>query len=203
MKASPLTRVRAAPSRSRFSSRWLALGWTTLRSETGLERIALGLVALHLADDNFLQPEPGTSASEHLASGLVPVAVLAAVAAIYPRLRAGMRAATAMTLGAIAITVGVPAVYYLLEGEGLWRSLHRPALDRRRRGPARNRTGHALESPPHRWKSATRYLRRSFTVAAGPFWHGQSSGCSSSRSVSPTSTPTPERDGDTEARRPV
>jgi hypothetical protein len=41
---------------------------------------ALGIVGLHLIDDNFLQPEPGTSAGDHLASGLIPVAVLATIA---------------------------------------------------------------------------------------------------------------------------
>src|SRR6266536_562273 len=89
---------------------------SALRREYALFLLATGAVGLHFADDNFLQPEPGTSAGDHLASGLVPIAVLAAVAALYPRLRSGARAATAMTLGAIAITVGIPGVYYLLDG---------------------------------------------------------------------------------------
>lgn len=88
-----------------------------LRTEVGLVRLALAVVALHIVDENYLQPEPGTSAGDHLASGLIPIAVLAAVAAIYPRLRAGVRAATAMTFGALGITVGVPAVYFALEGD--------------------------------------------------------------------------------------
>ena len=88
-----------------------------LRTEAGLVRIALGVVALHIVDDNYLQPEPGTSAGDHVGSGLIPIAVLAAAAAVYPRLRAGVRAVTAMTLGAIGITVGVPAVYFALDGE--------------------------------------------------------------------------------------
>ena len=87
-----------------------------LRREYTLFLLATGAVGLHIVDDNFLQPEPGTSAGDHLASGLVPIAVIAVVAAAYPRLRAGVRATTAMTLGAIAITVGVPGVYYLLDG---------------------------------------------------------------------------------------
>jgi dienelactone hydrolase len=33
-------------------------------SETVIARVALGLVALHVADDNFLQPQPGTSAAD-------------------------------------------------------------------------------------------------------------------------------------------
>ena len=35
---------------------------------------------------------------------------------LYPRLRAGVRAATSMTLGAIVFAVGVPGVYYLRDG---------------------------------------------------------------------------------------
>jgi uncharacterized protein len=89
---------------------------SALRREHVLFLLATGAVGLHFADDNFLQPEPGTSVGDHLASGLVPIAVLAAVAAAYPRLRAGVRAITAMTLGAIGITVGVPSVYFLLDG---------------------------------------------------------------------------------------
>lgn len=87
-----------------------------VRSETGRVRLALGLVALHVADDNYLRPEPGTSPGDHLASGLVPIAVLAVVAYVYPRLRAGARAATAMTFGLLGIATGVPGAYYLADG---------------------------------------------------------------------------------------
>ena len=87
-----------------------------VRSETALARIAIGLVALHVVDDNFLQPNPGTSAGDHLASGLVPLAILAVAAALYPRFRAGVRASLAGTLGGIGIAFGVPGAYYLLDG---------------------------------------------------------------------------------------
>jgi hypothetical protein len=40
-----------------------------LLSETTLARIALAVVAVHVLDDNFLQPQPRTSATDHLASG--------------------------------------------------------------------------------------------------------------------------------------
>lgn len=63
-----------------------------------------------------LQPARGASPQDHLASGFVPVAILALVVSIYPRLRAGARAATAMTAGAIGVTVGIPGLYYLLDG---------------------------------------------------------------------------------------
>ena len=100
--------VASAPARSEASF--------SLRTETLVGRCSLAVVALHVADDSFLQPQPGTSAGDHLASGLVPIAALALVAAVYPRLRAGIRAATAMTLGAIGIAFGAPGAYYLLEG---------------------------------------------------------------------------------------
>ena len=54
--------------------------------EPALFAVAVGVVALHIVDDNFLQPDPGTSALDHLASGLIPISILAAIAWIYPRL---------------------------------------------------------------------------------------------------------------------
>jgi pimeloyl-ACP methyl ester carboxylesterase len=87
-----------------------------VRSEVALAQLAIGVVALHVADDNFLQPSPGTSAGDHLASGLIPLALLTLVAALYPRLRAGARASLALTVGAVGITFGVPAAYYLQHG---------------------------------------------------------------------------------------
>ena len=80
--------------------------------------LAIGLAAVPIVDDNFVHAEPGTSAGDHLMSGLVPLAVLGALGALYPHLRAGLRAATSMTLGAIVFAVGVPGVYYLRDGTG-------------------------------------------------------------------------------------
>ena len=82
--------------------------------ETAIVRASFVAVALHVLDDNYLQPQPGTSASDHLTSGLVPVAILLGVAVVYPRLRAGARAAVAMTFGALSLSFGFPAVYHLL-----------------------------------------------------------------------------------------
>src|SRR5215218_1441811 len=87
------------------------------RREYGLVLLASGAFALRFADDSFVQPQPGTSAGDHLASGLVPIAVLAGVVATYPRLRAGVRVLIAMTLGALGITFGAPGVYHLLHGD--------------------------------------------------------------------------------------
>jgi hypothetical protein len=82
------------------------------------QRLFLGLagvVALHIVDDSFVQPQPGTSAGDHLVSGLVPLAVLAIAAWAYPRLRGGARAALALTVGAFAIAAGGEAFHYTKE----------------------------------------------------------------------------------------
>jgi poly(3-hydroxybutyrate) depolymerase len=49
------------------------------------------VIAVHLLDDSYVQPEPGTTAADHLVSGLVPLAALLAFASAYPRLREGVR----------------------------------------------------------------------------------------------------------------
>jgi hypothetical protein len=81
-------------------------------TESVVARVAIGAIALHVADDSFFQPQPGTSAGDHLVSGLVPLAVLALAAWAYPRLRAGFRATIALLLGIFGIVAGVEAVYY-------------------------------------------------------------------------------------------
>jgi hypothetical protein len=86
------------------------------RTESGVVLLALAAVALHILDENYVQPQPGTSAGDHLTSGLIPVAILLAVAAAYPRLPAALRAASAMTFGALGLAIGFPSAYYLLHG---------------------------------------------------------------------------------------
>lgn len=92
--------------------------WTriaaAMRSEVAVARLAIGVVALHVLDDNFLQPNPGTSAGDHLAGGLVPLAVLIAAAALYGRLRAGARATTALLVGFFGVLAGTEAVHYTM-----------------------------------------------------------------------------------------
>jgi hypothetical protein len=78
---------------------------------TLIARVALGVMALHIADDSFLQPAPGTGADDHLVSGLVPLAALAAVAWWFPRLRAGVRATLALLLGPLGVALGAEAVH--------------------------------------------------------------------------------------------
>jgi uncharacterized protein len=89
---------------------------TAAGRETTLAITALAIIIVHLFDDNFVQPEPGTSAADHLVSGLVPLAALVAFVTAYPRLRAGLRAAIAIPLGVLAIAAGAgEAGYYTLQ----------------------------------------------------------------------------------------
>jgi hypothetical protein len=105
---STIAHTAAATTRRPFAAR----AASTLRSETALARVALAAVALHILDDNFLQPQPGTSAGDHLVGGLVPVAVLVGVALLYGRVRAGLGAAIALTFGVLGVGAGVEAIHY-------------------------------------------------------------------------------------------
>ena len=80
--------------------------------ETALFLIAIALIALHVIDDSFVQPQPGTSAGDHLVSGLVPLALLALAAWAYPRLRGGRRGALALALGVLGLAAGGEAIHY-------------------------------------------------------------------------------------------
>jgi fermentation-respiration switch protein FrsA (DUF1100 family) len=74
--------------------------------------IGIAVVSLHVVDDNFLQPNPGTSAVDHLVSGLVPLALLVVAGLVYHRLRSGARATIALLAGFFGVVVGTEAVYY-------------------------------------------------------------------------------------------
>ena len=76
--------------------------------------VAAGLVALHVVDDNFLQPPAGTSAVEHLVSGLGTLAPIALAGWAYPRVRAGAAAVLAIFLGLCGVTFGIEGGYYTL-----------------------------------------------------------------------------------------
>jgi len=67
---------------------------------------AFALLALHVVDDSFLQPRPGTAAGDHLVSGLVPLAVLVVAVAVFSRARPGAQAAIAGVAGILALTAG-------------------------------------------------------------------------------------------------
>jgi uncharacterized protein len=80
------------------------------RNESLLFAAAAAVVAAHAAVDSFVAPEPGTGPGDHLARGLVTLALLGLAIAAYPRLRPGARAAVAATLGALALEGAVLAV---------------------------------------------------------------------------------------------
>jgi hypothetical protein len=75
-------------------------------------RVAIAVIAVHVLDDNFAQPPPGTSAGDHLVSGLVPLAVLGLAAWGYARLRGALRGALALTCGVLGLATGFEAVHY-------------------------------------------------------------------------------------------
>jgi alpha/beta superfamily hydrolase len=85
------------------------------RRERATVLLATGLIALHIVDDSFLQPQPGTSATDHLVGCLVPLAVLGLAAVAYPRLRAGWRAVLALLLGVFGLGTASEAWYYTRE----------------------------------------------------------------------------------------
>src|SRR3954453_16350877 len=80
--------------------------------ETALFVLAAPAVAVHVTDDNFLQPQPGTSAGDHVFSGLIPLALLALAGWAFPRVRSGARAAIALTLVIPALLSGAEGLYY-------------------------------------------------------------------------------------------
>ena len=69
-----------------------------------------------MVDDNFVQPQPGTSAGDHVFSGFIPLALLALAVWAYPRVRPGARATLALVLVIPAILSGVEAIYYAGKG---------------------------------------------------------------------------------------
>jgi hypothetical protein len=89
-----------------------------LRTETGLARVALGIAALHVADDNFFQPEPGTSAGDHLVGGLIQVAFFLVLAWAYPRMRPGLRGTLAIFVGLFVVIMGVGEAGYYTREDG-------------------------------------------------------------------------------------
>ena len=89
---------------------------SSFRHESALFRVAIAVIGLHIVDDNFLQPEPGVSASRHLASGLVALALVVGAAVWYPRLRPGFRAALALIAGFLGVAAASEAAYYAAHG---------------------------------------------------------------------------------------
>jgi uncharacterized protein len=106
----------SAASRARSPGRRALDAVGLRRNEATLAVGGIVVVAVHIVDDNFLQPQPGTSAGDHLVSGLVPIAALLLVAGLYRRLRPGLRGSLALLLGVFGVVTGIEAVYYLDAG---------------------------------------------------------------------------------------
>jgi uncharacterized protein len=85
------------------------------RRELGVVYGATSVIALHVLDDNFLQPNPGMTAGDHLEGGAILFALLACAAAAYGRVRPGARATIALMLGFVGLLVGTEAVYYTVK----------------------------------------------------------------------------------------
>jgi uncharacterized protein len=83
--------------------------------ETVLFLIGIALIAIHVLDDNYIQPQPGMSPGDHVVSGLVPLALLGLAGWAYPRLRGTWRGALALVIGPLGIAVGTEAFYYTRE----------------------------------------------------------------------------------------
>lgn len=101
--------ARDLPRREHALARFVG----AVRRESVVFALAVGAIGIHIVDDSFLQPQPGTSAGDHAVSGLVPIAVVALAAWAYPRLRAGARASIALALGLFGIVAGAEAIHYL------------------------------------------------------------------------------------------
>jgi dienelactone hydrolase len=82
---------------------------------TTVARGALGVMALHIADDSFIHPAAGTSASDHLVSGLVPILVLGLAAWAWDRVRPGVAATAGLLLGLFGMTLAAEALYFWRE----------------------------------------------------------------------------------------
>ncbi len=89
-----------------------------VQGERALVVPAVGAIGIHIADDNFFQPEPGMSAADHLVSGLVPLALAlaAGIAVLSVGFRPGVRATFALLLGVFGVVAGTEAAYYAQAG---------------------------------------------------------------------------------------
>ncbi len=71
---------------------------------------ATAVLAVHVAVDSFIAPEPGTAPGDHVVGGAASLAVLTFAAVVYPRLPKGGRGALATVLGALALEGAALAV---------------------------------------------------------------------------------------------
>jgi uncharacterized protein len=108
-----------AAFRASASGRVLSRVAAVARTEYGLFYIGIGALAFHVLDDSFMQPEAGTSAVDHLVSGLVPLFALLVAGLAYPRLRPGLRVTVAFMLGVFGLVAGGSEAGYHAVASGL------------------------------------------------------------------------------------
>jgi uncharacterized protein len=77
----------------------------------------VGLAILHVLDDTFVGRQPGTTVGDELFSGFVVIGILGVSLSLYPRLRAGLRALLALTLGVLIATAGAMHVAHIVIDE--------------------------------------------------------------------------------------
>jgi uncharacterized protein len=70
---------------------------------------ATALVCIHIVDAEIVQPQPGTTAGDHVVAAVVPLGVAALAVGVYQFLRPGLRAAIALSFGALAVVAGLIA----------------------------------------------------------------------------------------------
>jgi hypothetical protein len=109
-----VTAATAAPPRARPSLYSRLAGAVSSRSSEALVFTGATAVALlHALDDAFLLPGPGVPLTRHaLAAAIAVVASVLAVWA-FPRLRPGLRSATAFTFGVLATLNGGRHAYHI------------------------------------------------------------------------------------------
>src|SRR4051812_28992839 len=86
------------------------------RRERATVLLAIGLIALHIVDDSFLEPQPGTSAADHLIGGVVPLAVLALAAGAVPRAAPRGCGGPAVAVGGVGLGAAPEARVYTPQG---------------------------------------------------------------------------------------
>jgi dienelactone hydrolase len=85
--------------------------------EAAVFAAGVGFAILHVLDDAFIGKQPGTTAGDHLLAAGVLLVILGGSLALYPRLRAGARAALAVGLGIVITTAGAMHVVHAVVDE--------------------------------------------------------------------------------------
>ncbi len=77
---------------------------------------ALAVIALHVLDDNVVQPQPGSTPGDHVVSTLVPLALLGLAAWAFPRIRGLYRGGLATGIGILAFATVAEGWHYTRHG---------------------------------------------------------------------------------------